>query len=462
MRELKSLIQDIHKGKNLESNLKRYKDMAVQIYNDYAALELTMSGYVLLQEALEEKPELAAKEKRMIDSVCQSLGSLAEGNCDYVGMISEMSGMRQEITDKMDLFTAYTDRLICYEYVLNRMELTYLSEKEIDERFADVEEETVLRQIMGHIFSDEDPGAIQDKLNVVIGQIPVHMTKSKLFEKIRETATLYKGGDKSSLDSFFYMLRTSSMLHKPQKYADEYPDIKKVLERLAETDYKAVEKAEYEELKELVENGGKMLYDLTDFYYTLQRVVNRIYALCLSLPYENGEGGDVQVAKEIWRHLAKQEYKDEMLVPLEGRIEKYVEQSSYLEAVLFEIESSYKKELKNMGLEKFFKDFLLVSKLLSDSLFIDLDKEMAEETADAAYVQEMTENFLQELSDQLSLVSRPVKKAIMGRILESLPKLFQSTEEIEEYIRVNLFGCQNKAEKYIVMTILRDVMEQEW
>ena len=194
----------------------------------------------------------------------------------------------------------------------------------------------------------------------------------------------------------------------------------------------------------------------------MQRVVNRIYALCLSLPYESAESRDVRESKEIWRHLAKQEYEDEMLVPLEGRIEKYVEQSGYLESVLFEIENSYKKELDKMGLEKFIKDCVLVSKLLSDSLFIDLDKEMAEETADAAYVQELTESFLQELSDQLSFVSRPIKKAIMGRILESLPKLFQSTEEIEEYIRVNLFGCQNKAEKYIVMAILRDVMEQEW
>lgn len=462
MRELKSLIQDIYKGKNLESNLKRYKDMAVRIYNDYAALELTMSGYVLLQEALEEKPELAAKEKKMIDSICRALGSLAEEDCDYAGIISEISGIRQEITDKMDLLTAYTDRLLCYEYVLNRMEFTYMPEKELDERFADVEEEDVLREIMGYIFSDEDTGAIQDKLNIVIGQIPVHMTKSKLFEKIRETATIYKGGDKSSLDSFFYMLRTSSMLHKPQKYVDEYPDIRKVLERLTNTDYKTVEKAEYEQLKELEEKGGQALYDLTDFYYTMQRVVNRIYALCLSLPYESAESRDVRESKEIWRHLAKQEYEDEMLVPLEGRIEKYVEQSGYLESVLFEIENSYKKELDKMGLEKFIKDCVLVSKLLSDSLFIDLDKEMAEETADAAYVQELTESFLQELSDQLSFVSRPIKKAIMGRILESLPKLFQSTEEIEEYIRVNLFGCQNKAEKYIVMAILRDVMEQEW
>ncbi len=40
-----------------------------------------------------------------------------------------MNHLRDEITDKMDVLTAYTDRMICYEYVLNRMELKYLSRK---------------------------------------------------------------------------------------------------------------------------------------------------------------------------------------------------------------------------------------------------------------------------------------------------------------------------------------------
>lgn len=464
MRELRNLIHDIHKGKNPESNLKRYKDMAIQIYNDYAALELTLSGYMMLQEAEEEKPELAAKEKRIIDSICQAIGGLAEENGDYEEIISVMSELRQEITDKMDLFTAYTDRLICYEYVLNRMELRYISEKELDKRFADVDEELVLQQIMRYLFSDDNQRVIQDKLNILVGQIPVHMTKSKLFEKIKEAATLYKGGDKSSLDNFIYMLRTSAMVYEPRKYTGEYPDCEEVLERLAKADYKTVEQAEYEEMTALLEKGARTIHELTDFYYTLQKVVNGIYALCLTLPYGSGDSKVVRETKAIWCHLAKREYEDEMLIPLEGKIEKYVEQSSYLESVLFEIKSSYKRELTEMGMEKFFENLFLVSNLLSDSLFIDLEKSLEEETAEDAYVQEQTEKFLQELSDKLSMVSRPVKKAIMGRMLESLPRFFQSTEEIEQYIRVNLLGCQDKAEKYIVITILRDLIqeEQEW
>ena len=41
---MKHLIQDILKGKNLKDNLKRYKNMAVSAYSEYAALELTFSA----------------------------------------------------------------------------------------------------------------------------------------------------------------------------------------------------------------------------------------------------------------------------------------------------------------------------------------------------------------------------------------------------------------------------------
>jgi len=102
-----------------------------------------------------------------------------------------------------------------------------------------------------------------------------------------------------------------------------------------------------------------------------------------------------------------------------------------------------------------------VAKLLSDSLFIDLEKVEEENIADADYVKEQTEKLLDELSVKLSEVSRPVKRAIMGQIIEKLPMMFQKSEEVLEYIQINLFGCQDKAEKCIVMSMLWDLMQEE-
>lgn len=96
----------------------------------------------------------------------------------------------------MDVLTAYTDRMICYEYVLNRMELKYLSKKELSEKLAAFEEEEYMKMLEGYLFGSKDQKVALDKIRLIMGQIPVHMTKNKLFERIGEALTLYQDGDK--------------------------------------------------------------------------------------------------------------------------------------------------------------------------------------------------------------------------------------------------------------------------
>lgn len=457
---MKKLIHDIHKGKDLSSNLKKYRDMAVPVYNEYASLELTFSAYTMVQEIVEEKEELAGQEKEVLNTILDSLRAMSEETVDYERLIPVMQRLREEITAKMDLFTAYTDRLIVYEYVMNRMELKFKPEKELNSQLASVDEEQFLKNLLIWIFSDKDQSVVRDKLSLVISQVPARMTKSKLFEKIGEALSLYKGGDRSSLDDFVYMIRTSAMLYEPAYQEGEYPQVEMGLRELEKTDFTTVGETRYDELVEILEESACYIHEITDFYYSLQKVVNGMYALCLSMPYGANDSGLIRACQSIWRCLAGKEYLDEMLVPLEGRIETYVEKTSYFESVFFEAKSSYQKEIAENELTGFFEDFVLVANLLSDSLFIDLDKVQKEEKADAAYVQKCTEELLDELSARMNEVTRPVKRAMTGLILEKLPMLIQSTEEVEDYIRVNLLGCQDKAEKLIVMSMLSDLMRE--
>lgn len=461
---MKKLIHDLHNGKNVIRNLNVYRDLAVQTYSEYGTLELTFSAYMLVEKIMEENTQSTKQETKAIEAVLQALGEIAKETCDYDKVIARMKTLREEITAKMDLFTAYTDRLICYEYVLNRMELKYVSEKELNNILKSFHEEEYMARLSSYLFADKDQSVVRDKLRLVIGQVPVHMTKNKLFEKISEALTLYKDGDRSSLDDFVYMLRTSAMVYEPQRYVGEYKEIEDKLARLSSADYSDMSEEEYEEMATILEQAAESMHEMTDFYYSLQKVVNDIYAMCLVLPYVEEESKLLKAGRSIWTCLALREYRDEMLMPLEGRIEESVEKSSYLESVLYEIKSVYKEEIDSLGLAQFFEDFALVANLLSDSLFIDLDKAVKEEVADVAYVQQCTDKLLDELSEKMSQMSRPVKRAVMGQILEKLPMMFQNTDEVHEYLRINLLGCSNKAEKAVVMTMLWDLIqeEQDW
>lgn len=457
---MKKRIQDICKGKDLASNLKWYRDTAVSAYSEYASLELTFSAYTMLQEVVEEKPELAAREDGAVRTLLDALRAMSAEKVDYAGLMSAMQKLRDDITGRMDFFTACTDRLIIYEYVMNRMELSFETEKKLDEWLAEKHEDNFLQQLLLWMYAGKDQNVLREKQHFVIGQIPVQMTKAKFFEKISEALTLYKGSEKASLDDFIYMIRTSAMLYEPSDHTEEYAETVRVLQEFDKTDFSDISRERYEELADLLEKEAHDIHEITDFYYTMQKVVNAIYALCVLMPYAEEKGKLILACESIWRCLSGKEYMDEMLVPLEGRIEDFVEKTSYLEAALIEMKSSYQEEIDRYNMKEFFEDLTVAVNLLSDSLFIDLEKVRQTEIADDGYVRQRTEELLDELSARMAQMSRPVKRAVMGAVLEKLPTLFQTSQEMEEYIRVNLLGCRNKSEKLIVMSILADMMSE--
>lgn len=458
---LKKLIHEIHKGKNIKKNLLLYRDRVVQTYCEYGVLDLTFGAYTFMEQIVEEQAERAQKEENVIAPVLLALGELAKEDCVYGQVAGAMKKLRQEITDKMNLLTSYADSLICYEYVLNRMELKFLPEEKLTDILYGFEEEQFLLQVKEFLTESKDQSVMQDRVRRLIGQIPVHMTKHKLFEKIGEALTLYQDSDCASLDEFVYMLRTSAMLYKPEKYAGEYAAVEADIKRLQEADYAGLTEEEYKEIVEVLERAAEAVYGLTDFYYSLQKVVNGIYAMSLLFPYVETDSELVREGRSIWKCLAMREYRPEMLIPLEGRIEKCVGTFDYLEPALYEIRDCYKEELGELSLTRFMDDIMKVVNLFSDSLFIDLEHVAGKETADSDYVRQCTERLLQELSLQLSQLSRPVKRAVVGQLLEKMPIIFSNMQELEEYIRVNLFGCQDRAEKAVVMLLLQELMQEE-
>lgn len=458
---MKKLINEIHKGKNIKKNLLLYRDRVVQTYCEYGVLDLTFGAYTFMEQIVEEQAEQAREEENVIAPVLLALGELAKEDCVYGRVAGTMRKLRQEITDKMELFTSYADCLICYEYVLNRMELKFLPQEKLTDILHGFEEEQFLWQVKEFLTGSKDQSVMQDRVRLLVGQLPVHMTKYKLFEKIGEVLTLYQGSDCASLDEFVYMLRTSAMLYEPEKYAGEYAAVGADIKRLQEADYAALTEEEYKEMVGVLERAAEAVHGITDFYYSLQKVVNGIYAMCLLFPYLETESKLVKQGRAIWASLASRQYHTDMLVPLEGRIEPCVGACDCREPVLYEIRDSYKEELEELSLTEFMDDLMKIVNLLSDSLFVDWERATEKKVADADYVRQCTEQLREELSQQFDQLSRPVKRAVTAQILEKMPLMFNNMQELEEYIRVNLFGCQDRAEKAVVMLLLQELMQEE-
>lgn len=461
MSDIKRLIKDIDRGVGLEKNIPVYHNILADTYLNYAAVELTFSA-CLLWETVAEAEGLGKTERACYEKAMKLLADAVDRSSEQMRSLAENAGqLRDEITAVMDVYTSYTDRLINYSYVLERMPYCLEDETDFLEDLKVLDEDDLLHRLMYFVGGQGDASIQKERLQRLVGMIPVQMTKNKFLEKIESTLTLYKGSDRESLDTFVYMIRSAAMLHQPEACSVCADGIEEYIHELEQTDFAALDKERYEELREKLEIYSKEVLSITDFYYSLQKVVNGIYALVLAVCHGNGEQGVCEECMKICREVAGGNYDEESLVPLEGRIEGYVEKASYLEAVLFEVRNSCQDVLSELGLTEAFEDFALIANLLSDSLFIDLEKKADEMLVDDAMLKKVTAELTQDLSELFGSLQKPVKRAVMASVLEKLPTEFQTVDEIMTYIRTNLFGCRNMAEKAAALLELGEWMEDE-
>ncbi|MCR5691637.1 MAG: hypothetical protein K6G62_05405 [Eubacterium sp.] len=450
---MRQVVRDLIRGKNVAEGLEAYKNLVLEAYGAYGALDLTFSAYTLVEEVEEGKGD------KSLDKLLFALKDLAKEEADTEKILAQMVKLRQKITEKMDFFTAYTDRLICYEYVLNRMELKYLDPAEMDKRLECFDQKNFMQRLKFFLFSDKDQALIQEKIRMVMGQVPVRMTKAKFYDRLREALTLYKGAKKTALDDFLYILRTSAMIYEPAAGGEEYPEFFKDFNKLEEANYKDVSLAKFQELRACLDRASLWIYAITDYYYSMQKLVNGIYAQCLLRRHGLGQDELTKSCAAIWKSLAQGQYQEEFLRPLEGKIESWVEKTTYLESVFPEISQSYEKEIEDLDLVEDFRDLELLTKLLSDSLFIDLERVEDETELKNKDVNKACDLLIEDLDRKFKEVKKPVRRAIMGQVLEKLPMIFQGADQVMEYIETNLMDCQDQAEKMVVVDLIEGMME---
>lgn len=132
-----------------------------------------------------------------------------------------ISDVRNTITAKMKVLTSYTDAFEMYEYILNRKEYSYPEnvDEEIQKELKELDEAGVsdfAEEIYRFVFADQDKVAINSKLQSIIGQLPIRMTKNRFYDILGETLDIYNGVEKESLDQFIEMIENTALIRLPE------------------------------------------------------------------------------------------------------------------------------------------------------------------------------------------------------------------------------------------------------
>ncbi len=467
-RKYKELIKYLNDGKNLEEVLPEYAIELSGLLYEYSLLQSALEFYNL-KEMLEETNEVKEDTLPITSKLGQWIGEVfqTEESGEFREVhIRQIDGMRTEIMDKMDYLTMYADQLQIYEYVLNRKELEFEAAKE------SIPDDVFSQRLYQFIFANKDNILINQRIQEAVGQLPLRMHKAKFFEYLKDSLNCYKDADKSSVDTFIYMLKTSAMIYQPQKTLVPYTYINDRLRTLREANYTSLKKEEFEECCKVLKDTASKITILSDFNYQIEKVINNLYILLLVRPYVLDVDRKLQHScidiitstlecLDTSYNACLEEKIGKLFDELLGIQEQHIEDYQYFSGGLSIIKEVFHELVDSMALSTHIECLNLADKLSGNSVFADIHKEEQEDRVAPDYIEKQLQHLINELTDFFKNNPQCINRAVMAAVLSKLPVFFNNSTQVKEYIANSLSQCQNEAEKSVAKELLLSLMAAE-
>lgn len=458
------LIKQIGGGLALDENLPKYGILLSKTYYEYALVQLAMNLYILWEQ-LEEQPQTDGFVTEALKNVRQWIKTcILDGSSERREELKRIHELREQITARMQILTAYTDGLQVYEYILNRLEFTY--EEETEDRETDLD--AYAQKIFRYLFQDDDKMVINSKIQMVVSELPVRITKSRFFDIINESLKLYTGSECSSVDDFAETIRACSGLFRPEGFETVYPEFFKTLTLYEGLDYQNLSKEQWKKYRTGLLDTADKIDHIVSQLLILAEVVNHLYAAVSAAVYVQIDTKEAEIACRILEHTLSamdghdpmKEETEDCLFALEGIPEQLSEKKIQTEGVLFDIWTQQQDLLKSLSLWEEYSDLNRMSKLLCNSTFVSLEAEdLTPEIADSIYINQVRDQLIEEFTRSFAGQTKQMNRARMAMVLGIVPVFFNSQEEISDYLKYALENCKNQWEEKAVIRILDEMME---
>lgn len=469
---MKKIINSINLEENLEMNLPAYADKLSNLYYKNAWVDFTMEFYTLY-ESLENKE----KEDKELNSTIHTLNNIImnyilENKVDAqreqgIKLIDEL---RNIVFNKVNGISSYVDIFTRYEYISNRCEYL-IKDDSIDKNYSD---EEFTKEIMQYIFSNEDNTAINERISEIVGELPIRITKNKFYQLLSDGLSVYEKTDKETIDSYIGFLKTFSLVKTADNLSD-FIEFQEIYNYIKSIDYSTIDKETFEKLENSLCIASNKLEKLNDIYMQLQGIINKAYVIIINKPYIQ-EDKVIINCRDITKRVSDLFLENKYITLEDDVIEKFVElegipehlrnEISKYEYVLDTVKNKHLSFIKSIMCDKIYQGLFLSQCLLSDSLFIDLEKSINSiylnketETIDLKqYASNERDKFILELKDLFSNNQKIFNKSIMAIVLSKLPVFFNNVEEIQDYIYNSLNNCTNKSEKKACIEIIKTLL----
>lgn len=431
-----------------------WKKQASAAYS-FSLTRLALNALMYAEEQGEASKKREESQKQFEQAWSRALAGFLEGR----DVLSEVKDIRERIRKEMETAVVFTDGFQLYEYAWNRVERRFGEGSPVtpcsDEAFA--------QKLMEFITSEKDGWTVKQRIQDVIGQLPVRFTRQKYYSMVKEGLEVYTGSEKSVLENVLYLLKCGSMTGVQEERDESRRELLELFHTLQKISFKDMTKEDYRKGKDILQLVSEGLLAESEFYQSLQDMMNDLYVLCLTCKDAVRDSKEEASAWKLLQKISKTvqagepvdfDALEEELQDLEGVQERCWEQFLRMEPAPAHQEGERPQAFLGRQVEL----------LLSTSPFVPLNEETDPEQKGEVTLQDVekaVQEYIACADPVLKSVQKPVARAIMAGGLSILPVTFSSIEEIETYIKNSLSSCTDLAEKEACRELLEQLMERE-
>lgn len=430
-----------------------FKKQASVAYG-FSLTRLSLNAYMFFEELPLTYRDEQEKRKKL-DAVFMDLVS---GMQKDELSLEAVDAFRNQLNREMGAVVAYSDSFRIYEYALNRVERRFVQ----DLPAPDLTEEELISRVAGFISSVKDAAVMNQRIQSVIGQLPVRFTRQKYYSMVHDGLSVFIGADRMSLENVMYMLRTSGMAELSDEQRKAYPELDALLKRFSAMSFKELTAETFRDAQEKIEMVGTQLFELTDYLQMMEEMVNDLYVICLTkadamrnASEEAHACGILKLICSLYENGSREipESAEDDLWELEGVQENYYEKYQRMEPA---------PEYRD-GEDETVKKSRYVERLLSTSPFAPLEEpdQQSSSPVERKDVDAAFDGFVSVMDPILASSQKPVARAIMATTLSNLPNSFRSLDEVTDYVKNSLGSCTDHAEKETCIELLQQLMESE-
>ncbi len=469
----KKLMTYIQADKDREDNILKYQRLLGTAFNDYSTIKLSMNLFTLYERIAdlldtespdEDMMQVRDEMEQYINTLSFSLRNVFVDKKPDASLISDITSIRDKITADMKLLTFYVDAYEIYEYILNRKEPKFR-----DEELIEIDSAQLAETMFDFVFAEDDKLLINTRIQDMIAQLPVRMTKSHFFDIISNSLMIYRGGEKKSVDGFIESIRDAALLDEPKGLSDRYASLYEFYKELRSVNYESIDKDTVSSLSDKISENADKISAICSDYMMMTEVINDILVVLYTEGLKDSSYLDdrydtastiissIVTATDIYEASAG---FDKLFVKLEGAQEDAYETLASLNANFDDLYNTY-YEMYEGDIQNAFDNLSKVDRLTSTSLFMDIESNglsVVVNEADEIYINEEKNSLVEDFKAHFEKLGKSERRSVMAKVMSLMPVFFNTKQEIKEYFEYALSSCSDLAEMTACKELIDDLI----